>query len=143
VSRRAIFTAPASLPLLVAAPAAAAALAACLAWLTRSAEISRLLVQWGDLEAWLAENHRWFELSDAERRSLPEAAGLAKIDRQLDALTHERDGLLECLPAIPALTREAPALKLEVAATLVDVADLPDAHALIRSSIRDLRTIAG
>jgi hypothetical protein len=29
--------------------------------------------RWGDTEAWLADNHDWFKLNEAEQRALPAA----------------------------------------------------------------------
>lgn len=127
------------MPLAGDAPWPEPVIAICQAWRAKNAEVDRLNDVWGKAEAWLAENHHWFALSDDERYALPQAQPLHDTHRQRAILTVERDGLIDVLPAVRSMSCAAVALKLTVVAQLLDPTDQPDAHALVESSIRDLQ----
>lgn len=103
----------------------------CQTWLGHHAEACRLSIEWGQVEARLQAKCGWYKLSPETRESHPGQAELDAIQARLDELDAARDLLLPTLADLPAGTRETVALKLAVAAELVDVADFPEAHALI------------
>ncbi len=88
-------------------------------------------IEWGRVEARLQDEHGWYKMSEVERERHPGQAELDQIQARLEDLDAARDLLLPTLADLPAATRETIALKLSVAAELVDVADFPEAHALI------------
>lgn len=110
-------------------------------WVSLDMEVERLLLRWGDLEAWLDEEHNWLRLSDAEQAALPEGQVLRDVDARLKALFAERDGLLDQLPTRGAQTLEAIAARLGVAERLFYRDDHPELHAMIVGSRRDLCAI--
>jgi hypothetical protein len=110
----------------------------CRLWLTNEAEQHRLLRQWGDLEARLARNFRWFKLSPDEQRALPEAAPLYEIDARLERLFSQREALAPKLPRLTASSREAVMLKFEIVTKELVIEDFPPIHGLLKSAVRDL-----
>lgn len=103
----------------------------CQAWLRHQGEASRLSAEWARLEARLQVENGWYKMSQRARARHPGQADLDKIQARLEEVDSSRDALLPTLAELPATTREGVALKLAVAAELVDVADFPEAHALI------------
>jgi hypothetical protein len=96
------------------------------------------MIEWGQVEARLQSEFGWYRLSEAERAAHPGQAELDGIQTRLDKLVASRDALLPRLPGLPARTADVVALKLAVAAELVDVADHPEANALIRKVREDV-----
>lgn len=142
-SRRQLVTGAAALPLLpVMQTAIDPAIAACETWLARREEHESLTRRWQRLETRLIREHNWFTLSRRERAALPEAAELDAIDDRLDDLHALNQDVLAALPAIAATTTQGLASKLAVAVAYVRPDENEEAHDLIRSVLRDLRTIA-
>lgn len=73
----------------------------------------------------------WYRMSQDERAGHRGQTELDGIQARVDELVASRDALLPSLPDLPATTPGAVALKLAVVAELVDVADNPEANALI------------
>lgn len=100
--------------------------------------ISRLQRRWARLESYLADQHNWFRLSDAERRTLPAAHELRDIDRMLELLFEQREALLSKLPVRGASSLEVVVARLAVAERLIWRDDFPEAHAMIAGAREDL-----
>jgi hypothetical protein len=111
-------------------------------WVQLDRQIERLLLRWGDIEAWLFERHEWHRLSEAKRAALPEGQALGATDAQLKRLCRERDGLLDRLPRRGANTIDAVAARLAVVERLLYREDHPEAHDMIVGSRRDLTALA-
>lgn len=118
------------------------AVAACETWQACHAEHEGLTRRWQKLETHLVRQHNWFRLSRRQRAAIPEAAELDAIDDRLDVLHAQNQNLLLALPRIAATTAQGLALKLAVAAEHVPPEENREAHHLIKSALRDLRTIA-
>jgi hypothetical protein len=114
---------------------------ACETWLARRAEYEALTSRWQSLEDHLFRVHSWHRLSTPERAAIPEAAELAALDDRLDKLRALNGGLIATLPAIAATTARGLASKLDIAAACVPRDENEEAHDLIRSVLRDLRTM--
>jgi hypothetical protein len=110
-------------------------------WVSLDREIERLLLQWGDVEGRLMQEHNWYQLSEAERARLPEGQNFRDLDARLNRLFAERDGLLDKLPTRGARTLEAVAARLAVVERLLYRDDHPEAHAMVVGSRRDLAAI--
>ncbi|MDP3745620.1 MAG: hypothetical protein Q8Q88_01090 [Phenylobacterium sp.] len=111
--------------------------ARCAAWLALDLEIDRLAVRWSQLETLMARSHRWFALTPAERRALPEAAEMFVIDDTLEALSRQRERMLQPLSRLKADTLHGVASKLAVAARLLQHEDNP-AQPFVASALREL-----
>jgi hypothetical protein len=118
-------------------------LAICQRWLAVDAERRRLQTEWSNLEGWLIERRRWFQLSSSERAAVPEGARLADIDARLDVLEDENQALLKEMRPTPAKTVEAVIANLSVAGGLIFEEDHPEAHGLIVRAVRDLAVLSG
>lgn len=103
----------------------------CQAWLNHQAEACRLSLEWGQVEARLQAEHGWYKMPTADRERHPGQAELDAIQVLLEELDVARDQLLPTLANLRATTTETVALKLAVVAEIVDIADFPEAHALI------------
>lgn len=110
-------------------------------WVSLDLEVERLLLRWGDVEAWLDQEHNWLRLSEAEQAALPEGQALRDVDARLKDLFTERDGLLDKLPTRGAKTLDAIAARLAVVERLIYREDAPEAHAMIVGSRHDLCAI--
>lgn len=119
------------------------ALAACEAYLAAEAQSRRLALAWGRREAWLAEHHGWFALSEAARRRLPEGRALFEIDARLASLAALKAELLARLPRLPATNPRALAGKAEVAAQAIWPEEHLAGHRLVASLARDLKRFRG
>lgn len=102
------------------------------------ARISRLQRRWGRLESYLADQHDWLRLTEAERRAVPGAQELRDIDGMLDLLFEEREKLLAELPVRGATSLEVVIARLAVAERLIWRDDFPEAHAMIAGAREDL-----
>ena len=110
----------------------------CKQWLHLDAKIRRLQDRWARLEHWLGHKHAWFQITEAERQSLPWSKELQDIDGCLYDLFERRDALLESMPAGGAANLGAIIAKLAVVERLIWPDDHPQAHALISGSVHDL-----
>lgn len=111
----------------------------CAAFLVVDLRIERLTSRWGNLETTAADTHKaWWDLSEDQRRTLPEGREMAEIDETLKGLFREREGLLKALPELA--TRGADGLlgKLAVAARAIHPDDEPLIHGLLVDAARDL-----
>lgn len=104
-------------------------------------EARRLVFAWQRLETFLFKHHDWPRLTTAEQRRLPQAAPLFEMDRRLSALHEQRQDLLPEIQASAASTRNGTLAKLEVLASILDLTDHPDAHALLRSALSDINRL--
>jgi hypothetical protein len=114
----------------------------CRQWLALEAQRNRLLMQWGRLEAALARQHRWYDLSAAQQTALPTADEFRRVDARLDVLAVESDRLLSAIPAEPATNLVAVVGKLIVVAEYLGAQDHPLAHTLILRASEDLIALA-
>jgi hypothetical protein len=156
LSRRGLITAAAAAPLLAGAgalPMRAAKAAAptpcaddsvvelarkCLA-LHRENE--RLIRRWGRVEAWLADNHDWFKLTEARRRALPAGRQLYDIEDRVAVLAKERPRSIRRLRRMPATSVDGVIGKLQVVAAAMEPDEFPSAYRLLQATISDLRQL--
>lgn len=110
----------------------------CAQWLHLDTKIRRLHDRWRKLESWLARNHGWLRLSEAEQQALPWSKELQDIDGCLNVLYEKRDALLGSVPAVGSENLSAIIAKLAVVERLIWADDHPEAHALIAGSVQDL-----
>lgn len=142
-TRRHILTASA-VPLLPIEPrpaepqAFAPATSLCFQWRDLDREAERLVHAWQRLETKLFQLHDWPKLSEAEQRALPAAAPLYAIDARLASVDAQRDLLLASIRRTAAFDLAGVEAKLEVLERIVYREDHPEAHALIRSTRRDV-----
>jgi len=115
----------------------------CAQWLHLDVKIGRLQERWRKLESWLARNHGWLRLSEAEQRALPWSREFLEIDGCLEVLVEKRDALLESLPATGSANLGAVIAKLAVVERLIWADEHPEAHALIAGSVQDLIALSG
>ena len=115
----------------------------CANWLAIDRRIERLQKRWGDLESWLAKEHKWFKLSPAEQLTLPWAKELHDIDGCLDQLFAKREELLGTLPEVGSSNLESVIARLAVVERLIWPDEHPEAHALIARCRQDLATLSG
>jgi hypothetical protein len=130
-------SAAAALPLLPEDPA----MPSCDAWLARDDEIERLQLSWSRRESWLADRFAWFDLSEDERRALPEAQMLYRIDARLDALWIESEFQLRRLPRLAATSLKGVGRKLAIVGRAIEPDDYPHAHRLLSSALKDLQML--
>ena len=104
-------------------------------------ENERLHRRWGDVEAWLADKHDWFKLTEPQQRALPAARKLYDIDDRFAVLTKERPRTMRRLRRTPATSIAGAIGKLQVVAAAIDPEEFPSAHRLLEATIGDLRTI--
>jgi hypothetical protein len=114
----------------------------CAQWLHLDTKISRLHDRWRKLESWLARNHGWLRLSEAEQQALPWWKELQDIEGCLDVLYEKRDALLGSVPATGSANLGGIIAKLAVVERLIWADDHPEAHALIAGSVQDLITLS-
>jgi hypothetical protein len=102
----------------------------------------RLHRRYGDVEAWLADNHGWFKLTDAQRRTLPAGRRLCDIEDRFAALKIERPRSLRRLRRAPATSLAGVIGKLQVVAIAMRAEDeFPSAQRLLKAAIHDLRAL--
>lgn len=142
-SRRALIGAATVVPFLLERSSAASdqSITACENWLALRAEHERLARRWSRLEAKLAREHNYLKLSRRQQRALPEAQELSDIDDQLEELHEQQRTLLALLPTLVATSTLGLAGKLAVAAIEVCPEENEEAHHLIASILRDLKTM--
>ena len=106
-------------------------------------KIDRLQRRWGRLESYLANEHNWLRLTDAQQKTLPAAQELRDIDGMMERLFEQRDALLQTLPVRGAVTLEVVIARLAVVERLIYRADHPEAHAMISGARQDLIAFLG
>lgn len=111
--------------------------ARCAEWITLDLKIGRLTLRWSQFETLMVREHRWFGLTETERRALPQAAEMNEIDDTLEALFHQRERMLERLSRLRADTLDGVASKLTVAARLLQCEEHP-AQPLVAGALREL-----
>lgn len=104
-------------------------------------ENERLHRRWGDVEAWLADNHDWFKLTEEQQRALPEARKLNDIDRRFAALKKERPRAMRRLRRTPAKSLAGAMGKLRVVVAAIEPDEFPSAYRLLKATIRDLSAL--
>jgi hypothetical protein len=109
----------------------------CAEWLALDLEIDRLSLRWSELETAAAREFNWFRLSQTQRRAVPMAAEMDKIERQLDALLRARERGLKTLDRLPARDVHGIASKLMVAAKISQLED-GAAHSFVADAVRAL-----
>jgi hypothetical protein len=142
-SRRALIQAATAcaLPLPLAAAGADPALVLARRWSALEAEQRRLTREWQALETWLFQHRAWPELTDAERKAVPEAARMWAIEHRLAQIDRDYGGLLPQLKRAAASTRAGTLAKVDVLLEFLDEVDQPDARALLLGCRRDLRRL--
>jgi hypothetical protein len=110
-------------------------------WCALENEQRRLILQWQGVETWLFKHRNWPRLSDAERAQVPEGAQLAAIDDQLAAIDKTYDALLPLLKSTHATTRDGVFARIEVLLHFVVQDEHPDARAILKSCLADLRRL--
>lgn len=114
----------------------------CEQWLHLDAKIRRLHDRWRKLEIWLARDHGWLRLSEAEQQALPWSKELQDIEGCLDVLYEKRDALLGSVRSTGSANLGAIIARLAVVERLIWADDHPEAHALIAGSVQDLITLS-
>lgn len=104
-------------------------------------ENERLHRRWGDAEAWLADNHDWFKLAEAQQRALPEARMLYDIDQRFAVLKKEFPRTMRRLRRTPAKSLAGAIGKLRVVVAAIEPDEFPSAYRLLEATIRDLRAL--
>lgn len=117
------------------------AISACKTWLVLEAEHEALTRRWQKLDNYLIQERYWCDLSQNQCAPVPEAIELEAVDLRLDAMFEKRQKLLTNLPALPASTVQGVALKLAIAAIVVQPDENENAHNLVVSILRDLKKI--
>ncbi len=137
-SRRAVIGAAALTPVLGGGPPPAEdTVARCADWIALDLEIDRLARRWSQLETLMARKHRWFALTHAEQRALPQAAEMFEIDDRLEALSSQRERMLQPLSRLQADTLHGIASKLVIAARLMQQEENA-AQPFVASAVREL-----
>lgn len=104
-------------------------------------ESERLHCGYGTVEGWLADHHGWFELSEAQRRALPEGQKLQDIKDRLDFLWKERPRRMRRMRNTPATSLEGIIGKLKCVAGGMEPDEFPSAFKLLKATIRDLEAM--
>jgi hypothetical protein len=145
-SRRKVITGISLAPLIGSAAATTAsadpALVLCAHYVELRQRQEELLLRWGDVEAWLAENRDWFELSPEAQRRLPEANILRAIDDEIEQIAGRSARAVRKLRACPARTLAGAVATLNVVADVFDPDDYPGAHDVLLSAVEDLRALS-
>jgi hypothetical protein len=110
-------------------------------WCGLEIEQRRLILAWQARESWLFEHHNWPRLSDAEQRAVPEGALLREIDERLHAIDKVYDALLPRLKTTSATTREGLFARFEALLHFVVQDEHPDARAILKSCLVDLKRL--
>lgn len=105
-------------------------------------ENERLHRRYGTVEAWLADNHNWFRLTEAQRRALPAGRRLFDIHDRWAVLDKERPRSMRRLRRTPATGLDGVIAKLQVVVIAMHSEDVfPGVHRLLEATINDLRTL--
>lgn len=104
-------------------------------------ENERLHRRYGTVEAWLADNHDWFKLTEAQQRALPAGRKLHEIVERFAALADERPRAMRKLRRIRSTSIAGAIGKLSVVAAAIAPDEFPGAHRLLQATINDLRLL--
>ena len=130
-----------ALPLPVSADGADPGLIVARQWCALEADQRRLILDWQARETWLFEHRNWPRLSDDEQAAVPEGALLQVIDAQLHEIDKVYDALLPRLKTTSATTREGVFARFDALLHFVVQDEHPDARAILKSCIADLRRL--
>ncbi len=114
--------------------------ARCAEWLAIDFESDQLSRRWSALEARLAEECRWFSLSEGERRGLPQATEMFELEARLDRLSEEGEQRLAALGRLRAQDLQGVASTLAVAARVLLHGGGP-VHQLVADAARVLAIV--
>lgn len=112
-------------------------------FLALEAKHKHLSALWSKLEVRLAQDHNFFELSEAEQNALPGARQLERLGNDIDQNFDAQRALLHSLPRLTAVSAQGLIGKLTVAAIEVRPEENAPANLLIASILRDLKAISG
>ncbi len=112
-------------------------------WLAKRAQARLWMGRWSRLETWLARRHGWYDLDEAQQRTLDAAQRLYAIDARLDGLEAEQAALLARLVSSPARSPNGVIAKLVVAKELLDPEGEPHTHRLVADAWRELLAVLG
>jgi len=104
-------------------------------------ENERLHRRYGTVEAWLADNHDWFKLTEAQQRALPAGRKLHDIEERFEALAKERPRAMRKLRRVRSTSVDGAIGKLTVVAAAMAPDEFPSAHRLLKATINDLRAL--
>lgn len=110
-------------------------------WCWLEAEQRRLIYRWQARETWLFKHRNWPNLSEAEQDAVPEGDELRLIDDQLGQIDNLYDTLLPKLRSTSATTREGLFARFDALLHFVVQDESPDARALLKSCLGDLRRL--
>ena len=110
-------------------------------WCGLETEQRRLILAWQARETWLFKHRDWPKLSEAEQAAVPEGALLGVIDDRLREIDKVYDALLPLLKSTRATTRDGVFARLEALLHFVVQDEHPDARAILKSCIGDLRRL--
>lgn len=113
----------------------------CIEWLARNSEQEQLTSRWQALETRLFRDHNWCSLSEAERKSLPQAAEFDALNQKIVALHDLNREQLTTVTDLAATTVHGLVCKLSVALAIVLPDENEEAHELLRSILRDIGTV--
>lgn len=113
----------------------------CQRWREFDCEARDLVRKWQRIESHLFRYHGWPGLTEAEQLRLPAAEPLFAIDRRLAIVDAQRDMLLPAIRRTNARDFAEVEAKLQVLERIVYREDHPEAHALIRSTRRDIANL--
>ncbi len=104
-------------------------------------ENERLHRRYGTVEAWLADNHNWFRLTEAQQRALPAGRKLYDIHDRWAVLDKERPRTMRRLRRTPVTSLDGVIGKLQVVAAAIEPDEFPSAYRLLKATINDLRML--
>jgi hypothetical protein len=104
-------------------------------------ENERLHRRYGTVEAWLADNHDWFKLTEAQQRALPAGRKLHDIEDRFAVLAKERPRAMRELRRVCSTSIDGAIGKLNVVAAAIAPDEFPSAHRLLKATINDLRLL--
>lgn len=101
----------------------------------------RLHRRYGTVEAWLADNHDWFRLTEAQQRALPAGRKLHNLEERFVILAKERPRAMRKLRRVRSTSIDGVIGKLNVVAAAIAPDEFPSAHRLLTATINDLRLL--
>lgn len=114
----------------------------CEAWIRLDTEYEALIQRWQKLESRVVREYNWFRLSEAERQLVPEAPEMSAIEARLGPILESRYERLARLQHMRAANLQGVLLKVAIAVKSVPTDENPEAHALLKSTLDDLRALA-
>lgn len=113
----------------------------CQAWICLDTEYEALIQRWQKLESHVVREYNWFRLSEAERQLVPEAPEMSAIEARLGPMLESRNERLARLQHMRAASLQGILLKVAIAVKSVPADENPEAHALVKSTLDDLRAL--